>query len=155
LFRVSVDVGGTFTDLVAFDEETGKVMNIKVPSVPRNPERGVTDAFSKFLEERDEVLIGSREVVVPGARHSAPAAAKSRVPPQSHEGETAVVGAGIPTPAVSGGLRRQQGAQSEECGAAKEGAHRGSGCQHHTAPRGGTPSSGVRLSIWNRASTAA
>jgi N-methylhydantoinase A len=53
LFRVSVDVGGTFTDLVAFDEETGKVMNIKVPSVPRNPERGVTDAFSKFLEGRD------------------------------------------------------------------------------------------------------
>jgi N-methylhydantoinase A len=49
LFRVSVDVGGTFTDLVALDEETGKVENIKVPSVPRNPERGVTDAFWVFL----------------------------------------------------------------------------------------------------------
>ncbi|MCX6649101.1 MAG: hydantoinase/oxoprolinase family protein [Candidatus Bathyarchaeota archaeon] len=53
MFRVSVDIGGTFTDLVALDEETGRVMNIKVPSVPRNPERGVTDAFKKFLEGRD------------------------------------------------------------------------------------------------------
>ena len=53
MFRVSVDVGGTFTDLVALDEGTGRVMNIKVPSVPRNPERGVTDAFRRFLEGRD------------------------------------------------------------------------------------------------------
>ena len=52
MIRVSVDVGGTFTDLVAFDEETGKVENIKVPSVPRNPERGVTDAFRVFLRGR-------------------------------------------------------------------------------------------------------
>lgn len=53
MFRVSVDVGGTFTDLVALDEETGRVENIKVPSVPRNPERGVTDAFEKWLAGHD------------------------------------------------------------------------------------------------------
>ncbi|MDP2900349.1 MAG: hydantoinase/oxoprolinase family protein [Candidatus Bathyarchaeota archaeon] len=53
MFRVSVDVGGTFTDLVALDEETGRLENIKVPSVPRNPERGVTDAFMKWLEGHD------------------------------------------------------------------------------------------------------
>ncbi len=49
MFRVSVDVGGTFTDLVAFDEESGELRNIKVPSVPRSPEEGVMDAFSQFL----------------------------------------------------------------------------------------------------------
>ncbi len=49
MFRVSVDVGGTFTDLVALDEGTGAVENIKVPSIPRNPERGVTDALAKWL----------------------------------------------------------------------------------------------------------
>ncbi len=53
MFRVSVDVGGTFTDLVALDEETGRLENIKVPSVPRSPERGVTDAFMKWLEGHD------------------------------------------------------------------------------------------------------
>ena len=49
MFRVSIDVGGTFTDLVALEEETGRLENIKVPTVPRNPEKGVTDAFQQFL----------------------------------------------------------------------------------------------------------
>ena len=70
MFRVSVDVGGTFTDLVALDEETGSVMNIKVPSVPRNPERGVTDAFKRFLEgrEADQVrMIGHATTIATNA----------------------------------------------------------------------------------------
>jgi N-methylhydantoinase A len=49
VIRVSVDVGGTFTDLVAFHEETGRIQNVKVPTVPRNPERGVVDAFKQLL----------------------------------------------------------------------------------------------------------
>ncbi|KON31184.1 hypothetical protein AC482_01635 [miscellaneous Crenarchaeota group-15 archaeon DG-45] len=49
MLRVSVDVGGTFTDLVALDEGTGELLNIKVPSVPRNPEKGVVDAFGQLL----------------------------------------------------------------------------------------------------------
>jgi len=53
MFRISVDVGGTFTDLVALDEEAGELINIKVPSVPRNPEQGVIDALKRFLEGRD------------------------------------------------------------------------------------------------------
>ena len=46
-------MGGTFTDLVAFQEETGEVLNIKVPSVPRNPEEGVASALRQFLEDRE------------------------------------------------------------------------------------------------------
>jgi N-methylhydantoinase A len=46
-------VGGTFTDLVAFHEKTGELLNIKVPSVPRNPEEGVLSALRKFLEDRE------------------------------------------------------------------------------------------------------
>ncbi|MCW3992300.1 MAG: hypothetical protein NWE79_06305 [Candidatus Bathyarchaeota archaeon] len=53
LLRVSVDVGGTFTDLVALDEETGELLNIKVPSVPKSPERGVLDAFRLLLQESE------------------------------------------------------------------------------------------------------
>jgi len=49
MYRVSVDVGGTFTDLVALDEETGEVINIKTPSVPKNPEQGVVNAVEAFL----------------------------------------------------------------------------------------------------------
>jgi N-methylhydantoinase A len=57
LLRISVDVGGTFTDLVALDEDTGKLVNIKVPSVPRNPELGVTDALRMFLTNHDPSLV--------------------------------------------------------------------------------------------------
>ena len=70
MFRVSVDVGGTFTDLVALDEETGALENIKVPSVPRNPERGVTDALAKWLigHGADEVrLVGHATTIATNA----------------------------------------------------------------------------------------
>ncbi len=70
MIRVSVDVGGTFTDLVALDEETGRVENIKVPSVPRNPERGVTDAFEAFLrghQPSDVRLIGHATTIATNA----------------------------------------------------------------------------------------
>jgi N-methylhydantoinase A len=53
MYRVSVDVGGTFTDLVALDESTGAVINIKTPSVPKNPEMGVVNAVREFLETYD------------------------------------------------------------------------------------------------------
>ena len=49
LFRVSIDIGGTFTDLVAFDEITGELLNFKVPSVPRKPEEGVIESIKLFL----------------------------------------------------------------------------------------------------------
>ncbi len=52
MFRVSVDVGGTFTDLVALDELSGSIFNIKVPSTPRNPEKGIIEALNKFLTEQ-------------------------------------------------------------------------------------------------------
>ena len=32
--RVAVDIGGTFTDLVAYDEETHELMTVKTPSTP-------------------------------------------------------------------------------------------------------------------------
>jgi N-methylhydantoinase A len=49
MFRVSIDVGGTFTDLVVLNEETGRLINYKVPSVPRNPEKGVMNALQQFF----------------------------------------------------------------------------------------------------------
>jgi N-methylhydantoinase A len=53
MFRVSVDVGGTFTDLVALDEKTGEIVNIKTTSVPKNPEIGVFNAFSQFIKDHE------------------------------------------------------------------------------------------------------
>ena len=44
-WRVGVDVGGTFTDLVAYNPSTGEVRRVKVLSTPREPWRGVIEAL--------------------------------------------------------------------------------------------------------------
>jgi N-methylhydantoinase A len=38
---------------VAFDEETGNLLNIKTPTTPKNPEKGVMEAVDVFLREYD------------------------------------------------------------------------------------------------------
>ena len=38
---IGVDVGGTFTDVVLFDSETGETAVHKVPTTPEDPSRGV------------------------------------------------------------------------------------------------------------------
>ncbi len=42
--RIGVDIGGTFTDLVYYDDETGETVEGKVPTVPHAPEEGVVAA---------------------------------------------------------------------------------------------------------------
>jgi N-methylhydantoinase A len=45
--RVAVDIGGTFTDLVAYDEETRALITVKTPSTPPEFIQGVLDALKK------------------------------------------------------------------------------------------------------------
>jgi len=56
-YRVAVDIGGTFTDLVALNERTGEVLNIKVPSTPKEPAKTVIKAFQKFLNETNDAEV--------------------------------------------------------------------------------------------------
>ncbi len=53
MYRLSVDVGGTFTDLVAMEETTGEIFNIKISTDPKNPDRSVIEALKKFLEKKN------------------------------------------------------------------------------------------------------
>ncbi len=48
--RVAIDVGGTFTDLVAVDRQTGERTIVKTPSTPRAPEEGVFAALKELFE---------------------------------------------------------------------------------------------------------
>ncbi len=45
--KLGVDVGGTFTDLVLFDEGSGKVFRAKTPSTPNDPSVGVLAGIHK------------------------------------------------------------------------------------------------------------
>jgi N-methylhydantoinase A len=46
-YAVAVDIGGTFTDLVAFDHETQKVIYAKSPTTYDNLVAGILDCFAK------------------------------------------------------------------------------------------------------------
>src|SRR6266540_3512135 len=47
--RIGVDTGGTFTDVVAFDEDSGEVVTTKTRSTPADPAQGFMDGIRKVL----------------------------------------------------------------------------------------------------------
>ena len=48
--RVGIDTGGTFTDVVALDTETGRLVSTKTPSTPRDPAEGFLTGLRQGLE---------------------------------------------------------------------------------------------------------
>ncbi|MHA7816284.1 MAG: hydantoinase/oxoprolinase family protein [Pseudohaliea sp.] len=50
-FRLGVDVGGTFTDFLLMNEETGETHTAKVPSTPEDSSIGVLNGVARVCEE--------------------------------------------------------------------------------------------------------
>ena len=49
-YRLGVDVGGTFTDLLMIDEDTGETWRAKTPSTPADPSVGVLAGLDKVCQ---------------------------------------------------------------------------------------------------------
>ena len=47
--RIAIDTGGTFTDVIALDEETGDQFAIKTPSTPSDPSLGLLNGIDEVL----------------------------------------------------------------------------------------------------------
>jgi len=52
-FRLGVDVGGTFTDLLLVDESSGQTYMAKVPSTPEDSSIGVLNGIDRICDESD------------------------------------------------------------------------------------------------------
>lgn len=52
-YRLGIDVGGTFTDAMIINEETGEIRIGKVPSTPKDPSIGFLDAVDTILKENN------------------------------------------------------------------------------------------------------
>jgi N-methylhydantoinase A len=62
--RIGVDIGGTFTDLLFYDDKTNSYIVEKVPTVPDHPEQGCLNAISSsvsndLLKETEYFLHGT------------------------------------------------------------------------------------------------
>ena len=54
--RVAIDTGGTFTDVVAINEETGNTVAIKTPSTPKDPSQGLLNGIDKIFSKNNDNL---------------------------------------------------------------------------------------------------
>jgi len=50
MIRIGIDVGGTFTDVVLLNEESGQIWSVKVPTTPANRVVGAMEGFKRILE---------------------------------------------------------------------------------------------------------
>jgi N-methylhydantoinase A len=55
-YRLGVDVGGTFTDLLLIDDDTGETFRAKTPSTPADPSQGVLVGIEKVTAARNVAL---------------------------------------------------------------------------------------------------
>ncbi len=68
MYRIGIDVGGTFTDLVAVDDGGGTTLE-KVPSTPEDPSRGVLDGLALLAQRLGcecRALLAETERIVHG-----------------------------------------------------------------------------------------
>nr|MBQ6241904.1 hydantoinase/oxoprolinase family protein [Lachnospiraceae bacterium] len=52
-YKIGVDVGGTFTDVCMFDQDTGKVFVYKLPSTPADPSEAIGKGVKDILDLYD------------------------------------------------------------------------------------------------------
>ena len=62
-YRLGVDVGGTFTDLLLINEETGDTHTAKVPSTPQDSSIGVLNGVAQICEESGVVPVNLDKLI--------------------------------------------------------------------------------------------
>jgi N-methylhydantoinase A len=63
-YRIGIDTGGTFTDVVAVEERSGSIFTTKVPSTPQDPSAGLVASVRRIMAE-----VGIRSSQVTGLFH--------------------------------------------------------------------------------------
>src|SRR5215510_12208012 len=54
-YRVAIDIGGTFTDLVCFDQLTGTVRHDKISTTPGDLAGGIVHVLDRVIDDATEI----------------------------------------------------------------------------------------------------
>ena len=54
-FKLAIDIGGTFVDLVIYDQKTRSLSHFKVPTTPTNPAQAVLDGVDSIQFPLSEI----------------------------------------------------------------------------------------------------
>jgi N-methylhydantoinase A len=63
MFRIAIDVGGTFTDIVLQNEDSGEIYVTKVPSTPSDQSIGLMEGIKKICQETGIDLSEIRTII--------------------------------------------------------------------------------------------
>jgi len=55
--KIGIDIGGTFTDFVLYEESTGEVESFKLPSTPEKPEQAVLEGLRRLTFSDESVVV--------------------------------------------------------------------------------------------------
>ena len=62
---VGIDVGGTFTDIIVFDNESRETPDIvKVPTVPKQPSFAILEALKRYQDRAEQVALVSHATTI-------------------------------------------------------------------------------------------
>ncbi len=62
---VGIDVGGTFTDIIVFDDELRKTPEVvKVPTIPKQPEIAILEALKQYQDRAEQVVLVSQATTI-------------------------------------------------------------------------------------------
>lgn len=63
MYRLAVDIGGTFTDVILQNEETGEIVGTKTPTTPEDQSIGFMNGIKKICEENGVQLDEIRTII--------------------------------------------------------------------------------------------
>jgi N-methylhydantoinase A len=63
MLRLGIDTGGMFTDVVAFDEDSGELWTTKLPSTPADPSVAFMEGVAQVLRLRNRATADVRGIV--------------------------------------------------------------------------------------------
>ena len=67
--RIGVDIGGTFTDFIMYNESDNSITIDKIPTTPQEPQKAVIEVVKRNLNEQKTKIIQNPAEIIANFTH--------------------------------------------------------------------------------------